>query len=286
MKSGFVVLVGRSNVGKSTLMNALVGTKIAITSPKPQTTRFPIHGIVHDERGQIVFVDTPGIFERVVDTVTKTLNERARESVRDIDVIVYVADPTRAIGNEEHIVLRLIEPIDKPKILAINKIDEKDLPYLEEYRALASRFAATVEISGLRQKNLKQLTDAVFSFLPEGEPVYPEFQASNLEHHLWLAELIREKVFIQMGSEIPYSVGVEIEDIDERKTKGDGEMLYIKANILTTSTRYKKMLIGSGGHKIKEIGSVARKELEAILNRRVYLELEVVVDEDWPARLL
>src|SRR3989338_2954045 len=134
MKSGFAVLVGRSNVVKSTLLNTLVGTKIAITSPKPQTTRFPIHGIINDERGQIVFVDTPGIFEKARDPVTASLNQHVRDAIRDIDLVIYVADPTRAIGNEEHMVLRLIEPIKTKKILAINKIDEYHPPFIEEYR--------------------------------------------------------------------------------------------------------------------------------------------------------
>lgn len=285
MKSGFVVLLGRSNVGKSTLLNSLVGTKVAITSPKPQTTRFAIHGIVHDPRGQIVFVDTPGIFEKAHDHITKALNERAREAVRDINAIVYVADPTRPIGNEEHMVLRLIEPLKIPKILAINKIDVRDAPYIEEYRALLDRFNAVLEVSGLHRKNLKQLIEVVLEYLPEGEPFYPEFQFTNIEHRTWLAELIREKVFIQMGSEVPYTVGVELETAEERKSRG-GAMLYIKANILTTAPRYKKMLVGSRGQKIKEMGSVARKELEAVLGRRVFLDLEVVVEPHWPARLL
>ncbi len=286
MKSGFVVLVGRSNVGKSTLLNSLVGSKIAITSRKPQTTRLSIHGIVHDPRGQIVFVDTPGVFERAHDVLTKMLNERVREALRDIDVIVYVADPTRPIGNEEHMVLRLIEPVKKPKILAVNKIDERELPYIEEYRALAPQFDAVIEISALREKNLKQLIEAVLDRLPEGEPFYPEFQLTNIENRAWLAEIIREKIFIQTGAEIPYSVAVEIHEAEERKDKRGETLLYIKASVLTAEERHKRMLIGAGGRRIKEIGSASRKELEAALGRRVFLDLEVVVDPDWPARLL
>lgn len=286
MKSGFAVLVGRSNVGKSTLLNTLVGTKIAITSAKPQTTRFSIHGIVHDPAGQIVFVDTPGIFEKARDQLTQTLNERARDSLRDIDLIIYVADPSRPIGNEEHIMLRLVEPLATPKILVINKIDLHDLPYIEEYRALASRFNTTIELSARSGKNTKQLITTALELLPEGEPFYSEFEITNLEHRVWLTELIREKIFVQMGAEIPYTTAVEIEDLDDRKSKDGKDLLYIKANILTTASRYKKMLIGAQGHKIKELGSVARKELEAVLNRRVFLDLEVVVDEHWADRLI
>ncbi len=297
MKSGFVVLVGRSNVGKSTLLNALVGTKIAITSPKPQTTRFPIHGIINDERGQIVFVDTPGVFAKARDPVTSSLNQHVRDALRDIDLVVYVADPTRAIGNEENMMLRLVEPVKAKKILAINKIDEHRPPYIEEYRNLSDRFDATVEISALHHKNLKQLVSVVFDMLSEGEAHYPEFQFTNIDNRVWVAEIIREKVFIQMGQEIPYSVAVEIEDIEERKQstpsnspskKGEKttDILYVKANIVTNAERYKGMLVGSGGRKIKEMGASARRELEGALNRRVFLDLQVVVDPQWTARLL
>lgn len=281
MKSGFAVLAGRSNVGKSTLLNALVGTKIAITSPKPQTTRFPIHGVVNDPSGQIVFIDTPGIFEKAHDQVTKTLNQRAKDALRDIDLLIYVADPTRPIGNEEHILLRLIEPLKTKKILAINKIDEREAPFIEEYRALSARFDTVVEISALRHTNLKELVSRALELLPEGEPHYPEFQFTNIENRVWLAEIIREKVFIQIGQEIPYSVAVEIEEVEEKE-----KILYVKANIVTSQERHKGMLVGRGGQKIKEIGAVARKELETALNRRVFLDLEVIVDPHWTSRLL
>lgn len=286
MKSGFAVLVGRSNVGKSTLMNALVGTKVAIMSEKPQTTRFPIHGVVHDPRGQIVLVDTPGIFERTHNVLTQTLNERAREALRDIDLIIYVADPTRAIGNEEKIVLRMIEPIEKPKILVINKSDIRRPPYLPEYEAIGDKFDTTILVSALKGHNLQALIDAAMERLPEGEPVYPEFQYTNMETRAWIAELIREKLFIQLGAELPYSIAVEVETMEERRGKDEKELLVIKANILTAEPRHKQIIIGKGGQKIKEVGSVARKELEAVLGRHVYLELEVAVDPHWPERLL
>lgn len=286
MKSGFVTLIGRSNVGKSTLLNALVGMKIAITTPKPQTTRFPIHGIVNDDRGQAVFIDTPGIFEKAHNRLTEILNERAREAVRNIDVLVYVTDPTRPIGNEEHIILRLIEPIKKPKILAINKMDIDEAPYIAEYRALAPQFDAYVEVSAHTSKGLDNFKKTVFDLLPEGTPFYGEHEVTNLENRTWLSEMIREKLFLQLGAELPYSLGVEIETVEDRQTKTKKTMLYVKANILTTAPRYKRMIIGSGGRRIKEIGTTARKELEQILGKSVFLDLEVVVDERWPERLV
>lgn len=279
-------MVGRSNVGKSTLLNALVGSKIAITTPKPQTTRNPIHGIVHDPRGQIVFVDTPGVFEKAHDILTKTLNQRVRDSLHGVDLILYVADPTRALGNEERMVQRLLETVKCPKMLVVNKIDARDPVALEEYRMKQKEFDDYVEISAWRHKNLKPLLDKIFALLPEGEPFYPEFQLSNMEHKTWISELIREKVFIQMGQEIPYSTAVEIEEYEERKDKQDHPVLYIKAAILTSKPQYKKMIIGAGASKIKEIGANARRELEAVLQTKVYLDLEVQDDPDWPVRKL
>lgn len=276
-KSGFAVLVGRSNVGKSTLLNALVGTKIAITSPKPQTTRQPIHGILHDPRGQIVFVDTPGIFEHAGNRLTASLNKAVKASLEGIDAIIYIVDPTREIGNEEKIVQRLISSAKVPKILAINKSDIKKARFLESYRDLANRYDKTIEISALHYVNLKPLVDAVFEYLPAGEPFYPEFQFSNIAHDQWLTELIREKIFIQMHSEIPFSTNVELIEHDERKNG----IIFIKARILTTAPQYKKMIIGAGGRKIKEIGSAARKEFEQILDKKVYLELKVEVEPRW-----
>jgi GTP-binding protein Era len=280
-KAGFAVLVGRSNVGKSTLLNALVGTKVAITSPKPQTTRQMIHGVVHDPRGQIVFVDTPGVFERTHDRLTRQLNITAREALRDIDVVVYVADPTRPVGNEEHIVLRLLEAADAAKIMVINKTDLRDPPFLSSYEAFADRFDRMLLVSGLRGRGIKPLVDAVFEYLPEGEAIYPEYQFSNVEHRYWVAELIREKVMIQLHEEIPYSATVELREMERRP---DGT-IYIQAVILTTELRYRGMIIGRGGRKIKEIGMAARKELSQILDAKVYLDLTVEVDERWPDRL-
>lgn len=271
MKTGFAVLIGRSNTGKSTLLNALVGSKISIISPRPQTTREVIHGVVHTPEGQIVFIDTPGIFEKSYSKLTKELNEKARESLQGVDAILYIVDPTKAIGNEERIVLRMIEHLKMPKILVINKIDLKPI-FIDEYLELADRFKDTIKISAKTEKNLKLLKQKILELLPEGEPIYPEFQITNLEHKTWLEELIREKLYIQLSQELPYTTNVEIEEEEERKN----EILYIKAIIYTDTPNHRKMIIGRGGQKIKEVGSVARRELEQILGKKIYLELEVV----------
>ncbi len=278
-KSGLVVLVGRSNVGKSTLMNALVGTKVAITSPKPQTTRHVIQGVIHDPRGQIVFADTPGIFAHVPDQLTSKLNEKARDALDGIDLVLYVVDPTRHVGDEEKSVHRMVQHVTTPKILVLNKSDQ-DRPYIDEYLAWKDEFTAAVDVSALQGKHLQPLVDAIFDLLPEGEPLYPEGQLTNLENRFWFAELIREKVFLALHEEVPYTTTVEVEEV-ARRANG---VLYVKGAILTTSPRYKKMIIGAGGRVIKRIGSQTRKELELVSGGKVFIDLEVRVEERWQER--
>lgn len=278
-KSGMVVLVGRSNVGKSTLLNSLIGTKLAITTPKPQTTRNTIQGVIHDPRGQIVFVDTPGIFKQVPDILTAKLNERARDAFDGIDALLYVVDPNRHVGDEEEAVHRMVKQATVPKIMVINKIDS-GRQYIEEYLAWGSEFLAVIEVSALQDKNLKALVDTIMEALPYGEPLYPEDQITNVDNKFWLAEIIREKVFLGMHDEIPYSTTVEIEEITRRE---DG-LVYIKASVLTSATRYKKMIIGDGARKIRGMGVAARKELEVVTGDRIYLDLDVQVDERWAER--
>ncbi len=283
-KVGFVVLIGRSNVGKSTLLNNLIGTKIAITSPKPQTTRRSVHGVLHAPEGQIIFVDTPGVFQKRADRVTAKLNRTVQESLRGVDLLLYIVDPTRAIGPEEEQVMKMIKGGKIPCLLVINKIDERPIPYLEDYRALSSDFDGLVEISALRGTHLKTLVAEIFKRIPYGEPAYPEYQITNIDNKDWYAELIREKIFLLFHQELPYTAAVEVEEIGTRASKG-GETLYVKANILTDNDQHKKMLIGAGGRKIKQIGSLTRRELEQVSGKKVFLDLRVVTDPHWPERL-
>ncbi|HBW73981.1 MAG: GTPase Era [Candidatus Magasanikbacteria bacterium GW2011_GWA2_45_39] len=280
-KSGFAVIIGRSNAGKSTLLNALVGTKLAIATPKPQTTRHVIHGVFNDDRGQIVFVDTPGFLTEKRSPLTPKLTEKIKQSLHGVEVIIYVVDTSRAIGQEEKRLLSLVRDLKLPKLFVINKIDlsHRELPYLEEYRALSASegFTATIEVSALKHKHLKTLLSTLFEFLPEGESIYPLNQITNIDQRFFISELIREKVFHTMGDEVPYSVTVRVEEMEERK---DGT-LYIRAVILTFAERYKKMIIGAHARKIKEIGATVRKELELINNRHVYVDLTVKVDTEW-----
>lgn len=281
-KSGFAVLVGRSNVGKSTLLNELVGTKVSITTPKPQTTRLPIQGILTRPDGQVVFVDTPGLMKKAKDTLTKKLLESIKDSLKDVDVIIYVADPTRAIGDEEKAMLAMIRDIEKPKILAVNKSDLFDKPFVDHYHDLAPEFTSVVDIAALEGTNVHALADQIFEHLPEGEPFYPLHQLTNLKSEVWLAELIREKLFLRLRDEVPYTTHVEVEEMESRP---DGT-LYVRANILTTEERYKSMIIGRGGQGVKEIGQSTRNELEAVMQRKVFLDLTVEVDPHWVERLV
>lgn len=281
MKKGKVLLIGRPNVGKSTFLNNLIGQKVAITSPKPQTTRFPIRAIFQDDRGTITFIDTPGISNAGGGTLSKKVNQKTYQTLNEeVDVVLYMIDQSRRRDFEEAKVLGTVRKITRPKILVINKIDLTKQSYLPQYEFLRDEFPDVFAISALKKQHIKPLMDRVFELLPESksseiqEPVYPLL---NMDSKTFLSELIREKVFLMMGEEIPFTTTAIVDDIRERS----GNVTYIKARILTTNDRYKKMLIGAGGRKIKEIGSYARKEIELATNKKVFLDLKVETDTHW-----
>lgn len=278
MKSGFVAIIGRSNVGKSTLMNTLVGSKIAITTPKPQTTRQPIQGVLTRDEGQIVFVDTPGIMQKARDTLTKRLLQYAKDSLKDVDAIIYVVDPTRAMGDEEKQALKMIEMISKPKLLVINKIDDHaSKNYIDYYRDLIEKFDAYAEVSALNGKNMDVIPRWLFEQLNEGEFMYPAFQMTNMTNEEWMAELVREKLFLRLREEVPYSTHVKVNELATR----ENGTIYLNATIYTSSPRYKPMIIGRGAQGIKEISQSVRRELEAVSGSKYYVELTVEVDPRW-----
>ena len=282
MKSGFAVLIGRSNVGKSTLMNTMVGTKIAATSFRAQMTRQVIHGAVNTEEGKIVFVDTPGIFKDKKNRLTGKLIEKAKEALDGVDVILYVVDPTREIGDEEKYTFGLIRHLDIPKILVINKSDlhKSEKKHLQSYLEWGENFDGVFELSALRASHIQPLVAKVMELMPEGEKMYDDLQLTNVSDKFWVAEIIREKVFSVFEKEIPYSITVEVDDMEDKADK-----FVISARILTDAERYKKMIIGKGGIKIKEIGQMARRELEQALNKKIFLDLEVEVDKHWVDRV-
>ncbi len=280
-RAGMASLVGRANVGKSTLINALVGDKVAITGPKPQTTRYRVRGILNRPEAQCVFVDTPGIYHNEKLLLVKELNRSAAKALHGVDLLLHVVDPSRPVGSEERMMERLLKRVAIPKILVINKIDLPELPYLPTFRGRADAYDELVEVSALKAKNVRALEQVVLEHLPEGPFLYPEHQVTDTSPELWAAELIREKVFMLMGQELPYTAGVEVEETAERS---DGT-LYIRAVILTDKRRTRGMFIGKGGRKISEIGRAARRELEVATNRKVFLELEVKADPRWVDRV-
>ena len=281
-KSGFITLVGRSNVGKSALLNTLVGTKIAAVTDKPQTTRDIIHGVLNTPQGQAIFVDTPGIFKDKGNPLSGKLTQRAHEALQGIDIAMYVVDPTKSLGSEERATMAMIRNLPIPKILVINKVDLplKEKIYLEDYLALADDFAAVFELSATENRFIQPLKDKVFELLPEGEAAYPIEQITNIDRKFWTAELIREKIFKALRQEVPYTIHVQVEDIEEKP-----DIFVVKAIVYTYDSRYKKMIIGTNGRSIKEIGIAARKELEAALNKKVFLELEVETDRRWEEKI-
>lgn len=277
MKVGTVALVGRPNVGKSTLINNLVGQKVTITSPRPQTTQFPIYAVYESEDIQIVFIDTPGIFAKAPN---KAINLEAERVLReDVDAILYIVDHTRKRGIEENRVLGMLRKINKPKVLVINKIDQKSPSYFAEYRFLEDEFDEVVSVSALKNKNLPLLVQAILKHLHEGERIVIREDmptpAINLDSKLYIAENIREKAFLVLREEVPYSVRIVVDEVTSR----ENGMYYIKARLLTSKERYKKIIIGAGGARIKQIGSMARKELEVATGQKIYLDLKVEVEE-------
>lgn len=287
MKSGYVAIIGRPNSGKSTLLNNILGQKVSITSPKPQTTRLPIQAVYEDSRGQIIFIDTPGIFGKVHDPVSKKINTIAGQTLKEgVDLIVYLVDHTRDRDIEENKTLGLVREIDKPKILAINKIDIKQPSFIPHYRFMEEEFDKTIEISALYKSNLNYLIDAIFELLPEGEKIIDNngrpTPALNIDSKTFIGEIIREKAYLFLRKELPYTLAVVVDDINRR----DDGIIYIKARIITTTDKYKKMIIGEKGRMIKEIGVAARKELETATNQKVYLDLRVETNPHWHEQLI
>jgi len=285
MKAGIVSIIGRANVGKSSLLNALVGRKIAATSNTPQLTRHHLHGVMNEDQGQAVFIDTPGVFKGVKTQLNSKLLEKAEESLEGVDLILYVVDPTRKIGDEERTVYGMIRHLDIPKIMVINKMDKEDAPYRKDYKIWESNFEGVFEVSAKQDKGLAPLKKKIFELLPEEEPLYPEGQLTNITKEFWIEEILREKIYDAMREEIPYSSTAEVQSIEQTKNEDGEDMIVIEAKIITNKENHKSMLIGKNGQKIKQIGRMARKELEYALNKKVYLDLEVEYNRHWVTKL-
>lgn len=282
MKSGVVALVGRPNVGKSTLLNTFLGQKVSITSPKPQTTRFPVQAVYEDERGQIIFVDTPGIFTKVKDQVAARINLRTEEMIeKGVDIILYMVDHTRERADEENRVLGMVRKLQIPKIMVVNKVDIQSPTHIVQYRFMEEEFDKVIEISALENKHIPVLLDEIFERLPEAPAIVDTSTlvqpGLNLDSKTFISEIIREKAFLNLRREVPYAIAAVVDEIEER----DNGVTYIKARLLTSADRYKGMIIGANGSMIREISMAARKELEVAANKKVYLELTVETDDHW-----
>ena len=280
-KSGLVTIIGRPNVGKSTLMNHLIGQKIAITSNKPQTTRNRIQTVYTDmERGQIVFLDTPGIHQ-AKNKLGEYMVNVAEHTLSEVDVILWLVEPSTFIGAGEQHIIKQLKKTKTPVILIINKVDtverEKILEYIDAYRKVFD-FAEIVPASALREQNLDTVVDVIFKYLPYGPMFYDEETVTDQPERAIVAEIIREKALHALDDEIPHGIAVYIDRMKERRGQN---IIDIDATIVCERDSHKGIIIGKGGSMLKKIGSNARYEMERLLDTQVNLKLWVKVRKDW-----
>ena len=281
MKSGFVGLIGRPNVGKSTLMNNIVGKKIAITSNKPQTTRNIIQGIYNSEDLQIVFVDTPGI-HKPNHKLGKYLNKQAYYSIDDVDVILFLVDASDSLGSGDKYIIEKFSEINKPVILVLNKIDkmnkEQILLKIMEYKDLYD-FSEIVPASALKGKNTDTVLNVIKKYLPDNIKYFDDDQVTNKSREFIISELIREKVFNLTDDEVPHSLTCIVEKLENKK-----DNLIVNACIIVDRDSLKKIIIGHNGAKVKEIGIKARQDIEEFTGKKVYLDIYVKTIKKWRDR--
>lgn len=277
-KSGFVTLIGRPNVGKSTLMNQIIGQKIAITSPKPQTTRNKIQTVFTDERGQIVFLDTPGI-HKSKNKLGDYMVGVAEKTMSEVDLVLWLVEPTDYIGAGEQHIIEQLKKADCPIFLVVNKVDtvkrEQLIPFIDNYRKELD-FAEIVPVSALKGDNCETLVEQIFKYLPQGPAFFDEDTLTDQPMRQIVSELIREKALRLMSDEIPHGIAVTIESMKQR-----GKLYDIEATIICEKDSHKGIIIGKGGAMLKKIGSQARPEIESLLESKVNLQLWVKVKKDW-----
>jgi GTP-binding protein Era len=278
-RCGYVAIVGRPNVGKSTLLNHILGQKISITSRKPQTTRHQVLGIKTEGNHQIIFVDTPGLHLNAGKAINRYMNRAASSAIRDVDLVVFVVDRT-AWTEEDAAVLQQIQQAGRPTVLVVNKVDllaEKAelLPHLQVLADKAD-FAAILPVSALGNHNVDVLEEQILEHLPESDHFFPKDQITDRSQRFLAAEIVREKIMRQLGDELPYAITVEIEDFAQ-----EGEVLHISAVIFVERAGQKKILIGDKGSRLRSIGSDARLNMEDLFDSKVMLRLWVKVKSGW-----
>lgn len=279
MKSGFVSFIGRPNVGKSTLLNSILGKRVAITSDKPQTTRNLVQGIYNDQDTQIVFVDTPGI-HKPQNKLGKVLNKQAYFTINDVDIVIMVVDISEKVGKGDSFVIDILKNIeDKPVFLVINKIDklprEEILKKIDEYQKLYD-FTEIIPVSARRKDNVDRLLNVIKKYLPDNIMYYDKDTVTDSSPEFVISEFIREKVLDLTEEEVPHSVTCIVDSIEE-----DDDILSIGATIVVDRENLKKIIIGKNGNMIKEIGIRARKDIEEYFDKKVYLDLFVKVVDKW-----
>lgn len=280
MKSGFVAVVGRPNVGKSSIINALVGEKVSIVSDKPQTTRYRIRAIINREEGQIVFVDTPG-FHKPVDSLGDYLNSEVINLLNEVDLILFVIDVAGGFGKGDEFLSTHLKKARPPKILVANKIDLAHNESVESSLTAAKiccDFVEVVKTSAVTGEGLEELVQAIFRYLPAGPRFYPEDMVTDIPLEYRIAEIVREKILHKTYEEVPHAVAVEVDEIQEVEEK---DLVKIYATIFVEKDSQKGIIIGKNGRMLKEIGTEARMEIEYLLKKRVYLSLQVKVKKDW-----
>lgn len=279
-KSGFVALIGRPNVGKSTLMNRLIGQKIAITSNKPQTTRNRIQTVYTSEKGQIVFLDTPGI-HKAKNKLGEYMVNVAQRALKDVDIIVWLVEPTDYIGAGEQQIAKSLEKVNAPVILVINKVDtvkqDEIFAFIDTYRKIYN-FNEIIPVSALKGNNTDKLIEVLYNYLPYGEPFYDEDTVTDQPMRQIVAELIREKALRLLDDEIPHGIAVSIDRMKERPS---GDIMDIDATIICERDSHKGIIIGKQGAMLKRIGSAARREIEDMLEMQANLKLWVKVKKEW-----
>ncbi|NIK77401.1 GTP-binding protein Era [Paenibacillus castaneae] len=278
-RSGFVAIIGRPNVGKSTLMNHLIGQKIAIMSDKPQTTRNKIHGVYTTDELQIVFLDTPGI-HKPQSKLGNYMMQTAESALREVEAALFLIDASEGLGGGDRFIIEQLKKVKTPVFLVMNKIDkvepEQLLPMITQYNEL-HEFAEIIPISALKGNNVETLMEQLSRYLPEGPQYYPADQITDHPEQFVCSELIREKILHMTREEIPHSIAVTIEDM---RVKENG-VVYIGAVIFVERDSQKGIIIGKKGDMLKEVGKQARKDIEALLGSRIFLELWVKVKKDW-----